>query len=61
MTTEKPIPAEPEHVTCGVCLKEIPKSVAQTHEGADYIHHFCGLECFDAWRKQQAPADTSKA
>lgn len=39
-------------VTCEVCLKEIPPSVAHSHEGEDYVHHFCGLECLDAWHKR---------
>src|SRR3990167_8828218 len=33
-----------ETVACGVCLKEIPKSVAHSLEGEDYVYHFCGAE-----------------
>ena len=39
-----------EMVECEVCLTEIPASVAQRIEGSDYVHHFCGLECFGVWR-----------
>ena len=39
-------------VACEVCLKEIPGSVAHSHEGEDYVHHFCGLNCLDAWHKR---------
>ncbi len=37
-------------VACETCLKEIPRSVAQSHEGADYTYHFCGGECYERWR-----------
>jgi hypothetical protein len=36
-------------VACEVCLKEIPKSVAQSHEGTEYVYHFCGAECYQEW------------
>jgi hypothetical protein len=48
--SEKFEPIEPEIVACEVCLKEIPESVAKSMEGEDYIHHFCGLECFEKWK-----------
>lgn len=41
-------------IACNVCLKEIPRSVAQSAEGADYVYHFCGPECYERWRS--APA-----
>jgi len=50
---EHPTPQEPEPVACEVCLKEIPASVAKTAEGGDYIHHFCGIECLEAWRAKE--------
>ncbi len=40
-------------LTCEVCMKEIPHSVAQSLEGSDYIHHFCGNECFSKWDKEK--------
>lgn len=39
--------------TCAACMKEIPASVAQSEEGTDYLQHFCGLDCMDAWKAQQ--------
>lgn len=39
-----------EIVECEVCLKEIPASEAKMDEAADYVHHFCGLECYALWR-----------
>ncbi len=42
----------PEHVTCKVCMKEIPLSEAVVPEASDYVAHFCGVQCYDKWRKQ---------
>jgi hypothetical protein len=39
-----------EVVQCEVCMTEVPSSVAQSVEGIDYVHHFCGLECLGLWR-----------
>lgn len=38
---------------CESCCKEIPESTAFTPEGADYISHFCGVECYEKWLKSQ--------
>lgn len=44
-------------LTCEVCLKEVPADAVQVTDAQDYVHHFCGLDCLEAWRKQaQAPA-----
>lgn len=56
---EKPFPANPELLACEICLAEIPASVAQSLEGPDYIHHFCGLECYTKW--QEATAQSQQA
>ncbi len=37
-------------IACEVCLKEIPKSVALSHEGPERVHHFCGAECYEKWQ-----------
>jgi len=37
-------------VSCAACLTEIPEDVALTHEGPDYIQHFCGLDCLARWQ-----------
>lgn len=47
-----------EIVECEVCLKEIPVSEAKMDEAADYVHHFCGLECYARWRAQDAKETT---
>lgn len=43
-------------VSCKVCLKEIPRSVAQNQEGSDYVLYFCGDKCFVEWQKGQPKA-----
>lgn len=42
--------------TCCVCCKEIPLDAAFTPEGAVYVEHFCGLECYQRF---QARANTA--
>ncbi|WP_040724325.1 DUF3330 domain-containing protein [Thiobacillus thioparus] len=41
-------------INCDVCLKEIPADAAKVADAQDYVHHFCGLECLEIWRKQAA-------
>jgi hypothetical protein len=48
-----------EVVQCGVCMKEVPASVAQSFEGIDYVHHFCGLECLGLWHGNLKITDVS--
>lgn len=47
---EKQLP-EIETVPCDICRKEVPLSEAQVPEAADYVAHFCGLECYAEWQK----------
>jgi hypothetical protein len=42
---------------CAHCHAKVPASVALGFEGADYLYHFCGPACFEAWRKTPAPPD----
>lgn len=44
-------------VSCEVCLKEIPVSEARSAEAADYVVHFCGIECYVQWKEQEARGD----
>lgn len=46
--TEEPL------LACEVCLKEVPRSEANSDEGRDYVLHYFGVECYDQWR-QSAP------
>ncbi len=56
-TNAKPEPVQVEQVSCGVCLKEVPLSEAIVPEATDYVAHFCGLDCYDKWKSQQAKTD----
>jgi hypothetical protein len=49
--TDKPIPQEPEILSCKICLEEIPSSVSNHGEGDEYAQHFCGIECYSIWKK----------
>ncbi len=54
---------DPRHTTletpieCDHCHTEIPTTVALSFEGADYIYHFCGPQCFEAWSKMAIAHD----
>lgn len=39
-------------VACEVCLKEVPRSEARSDEVSDYVHYFCGPDCYQQWRKE---------
>jgi hypothetical protein len=45
---------EIDTVPCEVCLKEIPRSEAQTSEVDDYVLHFCGIDCYRKWQENEA-------
>ena len=42
--------------TCCVCCKEIPLDAAFTPEGAEYVEHFCGLECYQRFQARASTA-----
>jgi hypothetical protein len=50
-------PVDLQRVPCEVCLKEVPKSEAEMAEARDYVAYFCGLECYDKWRRERAESD----
>ena len=52
-------PIEPEHVSCDTCMKEVPIDEANSFEAVDYVVHFCGLECFEKWKKKEAMGKNS--
>jgi hypothetical protein len=53
-------PAEQPSMTCSLCMKEMPHDLAHTIEGPDYVHHFCGLECYRKWQERQSEEDKKK-
>jgi hypothetical protein len=62
-TNDKPV--QVDHVTCEMCLKVVPLSEAKVPEATDYFVHFCGIECYEKWKSQDAkpedPTRTAKA
>lgn len=53
MSEEKTKKEEEPALTCVVCMKDIDDSDAETFEVDDYVHHFCGLDCYSRWRKKK--------
>ena len=49
-----------ELIQCEVCLKEVPASDAESSETADYVAHFCGLECYEQWHKKKDELESEK-
>jgi hypothetical protein len=48
-----------EVLSCEVCLAEFPATSAMHADSIDYVHHFCGLDCLEAWRKRAQPLAAS--
>jgi len=55
MTTDDK-PVEPVLVPCEVCLKEVPAGEATVPEAAEYFAYFCGLDCYEKWKRQDESA-----
>ncbi len=43
-----------ETIPCQVCLSEVAKDEASVAEARDYIVFFCGLDCYERWRRGEA-------
>ena len=44
-----------------VCCKEIPLDAAFTPEGAEYVEHFCGLECYQRFEARAKTGNETDA
>ncbi|HKK13434.1 MAG TPA: DUF3330 domain-containing protein [Gammaproteobacteria bacterium] len=42
----------PARVKCETCLREIPRSEATSVEAEEYTLYFCGIDCYQRWRRQ---------
>jgi len=59
-TADKPI--DVERVACEICFREVPVSEATVPEATDYVVYFCGLDCYERWKRQSGqPAEAVKA
>ena len=45
-------PVDSVRVACEICLKEVPSSAAGVPEAEEYYAHFCGLECYEEWKRR---------
>lgn len=54
MTTQKEGRDLEGQLGCDYCHRQIPHSEAFHPEGEEYAMYFCGLECFQAWRRKAA-------
>ena len=50
---------DPTATSCCVCCKEIPLDAAFTPEGAEYVEHFCGLDCYERFLARAKAATES--
>ena len=51
----------PTATSCCVCCKEIPLDAAFTPEGAEYVEHFCGLECYQRFQARAKTGNETDA
>lgn len=49
---KKSNPSEDKKISCKICLKEVPLSEAKSAEAVDYVAYFCGLDCYNEWKKK---------
>jgi hypothetical protein len=49
-TADKPI--DVERVASEICFREVPVSEATVPEATDYVVYFCGLDCYELWKRQ---------
>jgi len=47
------LPTDEQLVSCKLCLESVPLSESEISEAEDYVAYFCGLECYDVWKKQR--------
>ncbi|HEB62956.1 MAG TPA: DUF3330 domain-containing protein [Gammaproteobacteria bacterium] len=48
----KNITQDEPQVSCGICMSEIPASVALSIEGDEYVQYVCGIPCHHKWKEQ---------
>ncbi len=47
-------------IACEICMKEIDHEEAETFEVDEYVHHFCGLDCYSKWQHSGPTAKPAK-
>ena len=51
---------EKETLACEVCMNDISSDEAETFEVDDYVHHFCGLDCYTKWEHKKKHEKTDE-
>ena len=46
------LPDAPAQAQCAVCGADIVPGQAKSVETQDYMLYFCGLDCYQKWRKE---------
>ena len=47
-------PEEPDLIDCEVCLTQIPADSSANMESEEYVYHFCGIHCYEEWKRRNA-------
>lgn len=47
---DKSDPQVPQQVSCEQCRKQLPADEAVVEEAKDYVHWFCGQDCYQHWQ-----------
>ena len=47
-------------LSCEICLQDIDHEKAETFEVEDYVHHFCGLDCYSKWQHTKPDGEKKK-
>ncbi len=59
MMSKPALSRDEQLVSCEICLKSIPVAEANSAETEDYVAYFCGLECYDLWKRQKTREQTA--
>jgi hypothetical protein len=57
MAEHEKVPGYEGRVSCEYCRRDIPRSEAYQPEGVEYVAYFCGLACYEAWKKSGSAAE----
>jgi hypothetical protein len=60
MADDEEVPGFEGRVGCEYCKRHIPRSEAFQPEGEEYVAYFCGLDCYEAWRKEAEGDDRDR-
>jgi hypothetical protein len=56
---DKPETQLPQQVSCQLCRKQLPADEAVVEEAKDYVHWFCGQDCYQRWQHEHSQDEES--